>query len=126
MIEVAAIDSMTFEEFVAWNQARRRAEGRILKPGEGYQERIATLPTSEPARLLHASRGFLDRRCAVVQENVAILMDERAIEIEEGLIHETPAMTNSRMKIEAAIRRQAREVAEMQQIMLDPTIPIGA
>jgi hypothetical protein len=69
------------------------ASGPIVKPGEGYQERIA--PPSDLER-----RDYLTQMAALVQRTTKRLMAEREAEIDTGLVHHTPAMAESISKLE--------------------------
>lgn len=42
----------------------------------------------------------VDPRVAVIRERTLRLMEERAIEIENGLLHQTPAMEKALAKLE--------------------------
>ena len=62
--------------------------GPIVKPGEGYQERIA-LPSDLERR------DYLTQVAALVQRTTKRLMAEREAGIDAGLVHQTPAMAEA-------------------------------
>ena len=85
-----ARDDMTMAEFIAWNRARYRAEGPIVEPGKGYQERSSSSSVVNP--------GKAASYVSMVRERTLRLIFEREIDIEAGIIHETPAMAEDNSK----------------------------
>lgn len=67
------------------------AESRLVAPGEGHQEIVARRPTRAMATKF---RKFASER----QRKIKQLSAKRAREVEAGLIHETPAMIESKRK----------------------------
>jgi hypothetical protein len=65
---------------------RFAADGQLVEPGKGYQERIATRTADKE------HRDYLNQLALVAQLLSRVLMTEREAWIEAGLIHETPAM----------------------------------
>jgi hypothetical protein len=67
------------------------AIGPLVWPGQGYQELVATKSTMDP---LHVKVMIFCR-----QGRERKLMSDRAIEIEAGLVHQTPAMEEALAKL---------------------------
>lgn len=69
------------------------SSGPIVPSGEGYREIIAA-PTEDLEQ-----RERLNQYARQVQRRTLRLSAQRAAEIEEGLIHQTPAMAGSLAKL---------------------------
>lgn len=69
------------------------ANGPIVAPGGGYREIIAVRTET------FGVRDYFFQCAKLVQRSTRRLMDQRAAEIEEGLVHQTPAMAESLEKL---------------------------
>ena len=66
------------------------AAGPIVKPGEGYREIIA-----RPSMNRETVRDIIRWRCV---REIGMMYD-RMVDIESGLVHQTPAMTEALAKL---------------------------